>query len=141
MVTRSPETEDLLQKGQEYAQRIRDRNDIIIKDMEISNKIDRLEKLVNAILREVDVNPKQGEKLGTFMNDYLFATEKLLEAYIEHGAKAVKGNNTEVVQMEISDSIDSLNETFETLLGRFCQEQEREATREAYAMEGTTKQD
>ena len=140
MKDRTPETEELLQQGQEYVEKIRDCNDII-KDKEISKKLDRMERVVATIFHEVDVNPAQATKLGVFMNYYLPTTEKLLEAYMDLDEKGVKGKSTEKTQAEISEALDSINEAFEGLLGRFYQEQERDVTSEIYAMEVIMKQE
>ena len=140
MKERTPETEDLMQQGQEYVEKIRDSNDII-KDKDISKKLDRMERVVAAIFHEVDVNPAQASKLSVFMNYYLPTTEKLLEEYIDLDEKGVKGKNTEKTQAEISRALDSINEAFEGLLGRFYQEQERDVTSEIYAMEVIMKQE
>ena len=140
MKKRTPETEDLLQQGQEYVEKIRDSNDII-KDKEISKKLDRMERVVATIFHEVDVNPAQANKLGVFMNYYLPTTEKLLESYIDLDEKTIGKASTEKTKLEISRALDSINEAFEGLLGRFYQEQERDVTSEIYAMEVIMKQE
>ena len=140
MKKRTPETEDLLQQGHEYVEKIRDSNDII-KDKEISKKLDRMERVVATIFHEVDVNPAQANKLGVFMNYYLPTTEKLLESYIDLDEKTIGKASTEKTKLEISRALDSINEAFEGLLGRFYQEQERDVTSEIYAMEVIMKQE
>ena len=140
MKERSRETEELLQQGEEYIGKIRDSNEII-KDKEISKKLDRMERVVATIFHEVDINPAQAKKLGVFLEYYLPTTEKLLESYIELDEKAVKGKHTEQTKKDISKALDSINNAFEGLLDRFYQEQEREVVSEIFAMETIMKQE
>ncbi len=140
MMGRTPETEELLEKGREYIEKIHDSNDII-KDKEISKKLDRMERVVSAIFHEVDVNPSQANKLGLLMGYYLPTTEKLLEAYMEMDEKQVRGKYTEKTLNEISNAIDSINDAFEGLLDRFYREQERDIVSEIYAMDAIMKQE
>lgn len=134
MKTRSKETEDLLEQGREYVQKIRDCNDII-KDKDISDKLDRMEKVVASIFHEVDINPAQSDKLGVFMGYYLPTTEKLLESYIEMGERRVKGQALTKSQKDISSALDSINGAFESLLERFFVEQEIDIASDISAME------
>lgn len=117
------ETKDLLSQGEEYIGKIRDCNDII-KDKEVSEKLDRMEKVVSAIFHEVDINPSQADKLGVFINYYLPATEKLLESYLDIDKNQSKGGSLLKEQRDITQAIDSINNVFESLLERFYEEQE-----------------
>lgn len=140
MNVRTKETEELLEQDQEYVEKIRDTNDLI-KDKEISNKLDRMEKVVAAIFHEVDINPAQSNKLGVFMGDYLPTTEKLLEAYLELDEKEVKGKSVKKTKVDISNALDSINIAFESLLERFYEEQERDISSDIFAMEAIMKQE
>lgn len=140
MNVRTKETEELLEQGQEYVEKIRDTNDLI-KDKEISNKLDRMEKVVAAIFHEVDINPAQSNKLGVFMGYYLPTTEKLLEAYLELDEKEVKGKSVKKTKVDISNALDSINIAFESLLERFYEEQERDISSDIFAMEAIMKQE
>lgn len=140
MNVRTKETEELLEQGQEYVEKIRDTNDLI-KDKEISNKLDRMEKVVAAIFHEVDINPAQSNKLGVFMGYYLPTTEKLLEAYLELDEKEVKGKSIKKTKQDISKALDSINIAFESLLERFYEEQERDISSDIFAMEAIMKQE
>lgn len=140
MNMRTKETEELLEQGQEYVEKIRDTNDLI-KDKEISNKLDRMEKVVAAIFHEVDINPVQSNKLGVFMGYYLPTTEKLLEAYVQLDEKEVKGKSAKKTKVDISKALDSINIAFESLLERFYEEQERDISSDIFAMEAIMKQE
>ena len=134
MKTRTKETEEILEQGREYVQKIRDCNDII-KDKSISDKLDRMEKVVSAIFHEVDINPAQSNKLGVFIGYYLPTTEKLLESYIDIDEKKVKGRALQNAQRDISNALDSINDAFESLLERFFEEQELDVASDISAME------
>lgn len=131
---RTPETEKLLEQGQEYIDKIRDCNDII-KDKEVSLKLSQMEKVVAAIFHEVDINPNQASKLGLFISYYLPTTEKLLEKYMDIDEKQVKGKSLKKAQKDITDALDSINNAFESLLERFYQEQEIDVAGDISAME------
>ncbi len=140
MKERTRETEELLEQGEEYIAKIRDCNDII-KDKEVSEKLDRMEKVVSAIFHEVDINPAQANKLGLFINYYLPTTEKLLESYIDIDDKQVKGKTLQKTQRDITQALDSINNAFESLLERFYEEQEIDVASDISAMEIIMKQE
>lgn len=140
MKTRTKETEELLSLGEEYIGKIRDSNDII-KDKDVTGKLDRMESVISAIFHEVDVNPAQAAKLGVFINYYLPTTEKLLTTYIDIEEKQVKGKNLQKTQRDIRNALDSINNAFEALLERFYEEQEIDVASEISAMEIIMKQE
>lgn len=133
MKIRTKETEELLAQGEEYIGKIRDSNDII-KDREVSAKLDQMERVVSAIFHEVDINPAQANKLGVFVNYYLPTTEKLLESYMEIDEKQVKGKSLQKTQRDITQALDSINNAFESLLERFYEEQELDVASDISAM-------
>ena len=136
---RPKEIEDLLRQGREHVAKICDYNDAI-KDKDVSEKLDRMEKLVAAIFHEVDINPSQAGKLSMFMNYYLPTTEKLLEAYADIDEKNIKGERLKKVQMDIVKALDSINDAFEILLERFYEEQEIDIASDISVMEKVMKQ-
>ena len=140
MKERSKEMENILSKGQQYVAKIHESNDII-KDKVISKKLDRMEKVVSMIFHEVDINPKQADKLGMFMNYYLPTTEKLLEAYIEIDEKQIKGKTLEKTKKDIESALDKIIDSFEGLLDKFYQEQDLDISSDISAMEIIMKQE
>lgn len=140
MQGRTQETEELLAQGEECLARIKDCNDII-KDKDVSDELDQMEKVVSAIFHEADVNPSQANRLGVFINRYLPTIEKLLESYIDMDEKKLKGNDIHNTQKEITKALDLINGAFESLLERFYEEQETDMVRDISAMEIVTKQE
>ena len=140
MNERSKELEDILEQGREYIAKIHASNDII-KDKVISQKLDRMEKVVEMIFHEVDINPKQADKLGMFMSYYLPTTEKLLESYINISEKQIQGRTLKKTKEEIEKVLDKIIESFETLLDKFYQEQELDITSDITTIEMLMKQE
>ena len=110
MEERSENIQSILNQGNIYIQAIRDSN-AIIKDKEISQKLDKMEQIVTTLFHEVDINPGQAGKL-----------DKLLKAYIELGEKNVIGSNARKMRKEIEETLDTLNHAFEGILDKFYQE-------------------
>lgn len=140
MPGRTQETEELLAQGEECLARIKDCNDII-KDKDVSDELDQMEKVVSAIFHEADVNPSQANRLGVFINRYLPTIEKLLKSYIDVDEKKLKSNDIHNTQKEITQALDLINSAFESLLERFYEEQETDMVRDISAMEIVTKQE
>jgi formaldehyde-activating enzyme involved in methanogenesis len=140
MKGRTKEISKIMEMGQEYIDKIHDSNEII-KDKVISQKLDRMENVVSMIFHEVDVNPKQADKLGLFLNYYLPTTEKLLEAYIDIDEKGVKGETLDKTKLNIEKSLDTINSSFEGILDRFYQEQDIDIASDISAMEIMMKQE
>jgi hypothetical protein len=140
MKERSKEMTQIMESGKSYVDKIHQSNDII-KDKVISQKLDRMETIVAMIFHEVDINPKQADKLGLFLNYYLPTTEKLLNAYIDLDEKQVKGKSLDKAKSEIENSLDTINSSFESILDRFYQEQEMDIASDISAMEIMMKQD
>lgn len=140
MKERSRTMQEIMNSGQRYIDKIHNSNDII-KDKKISEKLYRMEKIVSTIFHEVDINPKQADKLGLFLNYYLPTTEKLLEAYIELDEKEIKGKALRKTQNEIEVSLDTINSSFEGLLDKFYQEKELDIVSDITAMEVIMKQE
>ena len=140
MRSRDSTIKDMLEEGQQYKEKIQDCNDLI-KDRDISKKLDRMERIIEAIFHEVEINPSQASKLGVFMNYYLPTTEKLLESYLDMGEKRVKGKAVKKALADINCALDSINDAFEGLLERFYEEQELDVASDISAMETIMKQE
>lgn len=134
MEERSDEIQKIIDIGQEYVEKIRNSNHLI-KDKEISLKLNKLEKLVSAIFREVDLNPKQSNKLGMFINYYLPTTEKLLNVYIDIDEKKIEGSNISKAKKDIEQAIDMLIVSFEGILNQFYESIEMDISGEIAVME------
>lgn len=138
--SRTAETQKILDEGQEYVGKIR-RYNAIIKDKEVSDKLDRMEKLVSMIFHEIDVNPSLADKLGLFLNYYLPTTEKLLNSYVDVYESGVNGIYETQMRKEIDGALDSVNDAFEKIIDDFYASREMDISSEIKVMKQMMKQD
>ncbi|HJD47991.1 MAG TPA: 5-bromo-4-chloroindolyl phosphate hydrolysis family protein [Candidatus Mediterraneibacter norfolkensis] len=117
----SPEVQQIIKAGDEYVKKIREANDAIPGE-EISNKISRMEMLVDRIFDRVEQNPETVDDIHRLMDYYLPTTIKLLEAYEELDAQPVQGENIISSKQEIEKTLDTLNAAFEKLLDDLFQD-------------------
>lgn len=117
----SPEVQKVIHQGEEYVGKIRKCNDDIPGE-EISQKIYRIEILVDKIFDRVEQNPKCVSDIRKLMDYYLPTTVKLLEAYAQMDAQPAGGENIQTAKKEIEATLDTLNMAFEKLLDSLFQE-------------------
>ena len=111
----SPETQEVLRKGNEFLVKIRESNDAIPGE-EISAKISRMEMIVQKIFERAGEHPEVIPDLKKMMDYYLPMTVKLLDAYEDMDGQPVQGENITASKKEIEETIDTLNVAFEKLL-------------------------
>ena len=134
-----PEVRQILGKGSEYIQKIRSANDAI-EDREISDKLDRMQKIVTKIFEEVKAKPSVARKLNLFMEYYLPTTEKLMTAYIELDKQPIQGENIKSAKHEIVNSLDVVNDAYEKLLDSFFHEQAMDVSTDISVMKTMMRQ-
>lgn len=117
----SPEVQKIIEQGDLYVEKIRKCNDAIL-GKEISDKISRMETLVDRIFDRVEQNPESVADIHRLMDYYLPTTIKLLEAYEELDAQPVGGENIQNSKKEIEATLDTLNTAFEKLLDDLFQD-------------------
>jgi 5-bromo-4-chloroindolyl phosphate hydrolysis protein len=118
----SPEVQEVLDKGNEFLDKIHKSNDAI-PGVEISAKISRMELIVEKIFERAQKHPEIIPDLKKMMNYYLPMTVKLLDAYEEMDRMPVQGENIKSSKKEIEDTLDTLNQAFEKLLDSVFQGQ------------------
>ena len=118
----SAELKEVLDKGSEYVKLIREVNDDI-PGREVSDKLEKMEKIVSKIFETVRENPEQADKLSMFMDYYLPTTAKLIIAYRDMDRKEVQGENIMSAKQEIENTLDMINEAFEKLFDSMFKEQ------------------
>ena len=111
----TPEVQAVLDRGEAFIAQIRKCNDAI-PGKEISEKISRMELIVQRIFQRVDTNPEVVPDLKKMMDYYLPMTVKLLNAYAEMDAQPVQGETMISSKREIEATLDTLNLAFEKLL-------------------------
>ena len=118
----SAELKEVLDKGSGYVKLIREVNDDI-PGREVSDKLEKMEKIVSKIFETVRENPEQADKLSMFMDYYLPTTAKLIMAYRDMDRKEVQGENIIAAKQEIENTLDMINEAFEKLFDSMFKEQ------------------
>lgn len=111
----TPETREILNKGNEYIEQIRRSNDAIPGE-EISRKISRMEEIVRQIFQRAEAHPEVIPDLKKLMDYYLPMTIKLLNAYEDMDKQIFEGENIRNSKKEIEAALDTLNEAFTQLL-------------------------
>lgn len=117
----SPEVREVIREGEEYVRKIRECNDAIPGE-EISEKIYRIEKVVDRIFDRVEQHPESVSDLHRLMDYYLPTTVKLLKAYESLDAEPVQGENIISSKQEIEKTLDTLNIAFAKLLDSLFEE-------------------
>ena len=112
----------LLKEGNDYIAFVRHINDIIPDTEEMSNKLYRLEDIMNRIFTQVKKDPDSADELNKFMNYYLPTTKKLLDAYVELDKQPGTVENIAKTKREIDEAMDTINEAFENLLNSMFQD-------------------
>lgn len=112
---------EILDEGYEYIDFVRHVNDVIPDTEEFSNKLYRLEEIMNRIFAQIKKDPNSAEELQKLMNYYLPTTKKLLTAYVELYNQPDL-DNIRQTKREIETAIDTINEAFENLLDSMFQD-------------------
>ncbi len=107
--------------GRDYIKQIGDISSSIDKE-EISKKLNRLQNIINQILKYVEQNPKKLQEVDRFAKHYLPMTLKLLNAYKELNEQPVRGDNIRNAKNEIEKTLDTINNAFEKLLDDLFEE-------------------
>lgn len=108
------ELQKIAEDGKRYMQRIREANDAI-PDTEISNKLYRMELIVEKIFDYAKKNPDQIPQLRRFMEYYMPTTDKLVNAYKEFDTQPIQGENIKNAKAEIAKALDTINYAYEKL--------------------------
>lgn len=104
----------IINDGEMYMQHIREANDAI-PDMEISNKLYRMELIIRKIFDYVRSHPEQISQLRRFIDYYMPTTDKLVNAYREFEEQPIQGDNIKTAKLEISKALDTINDAYEKL--------------------------
>ena len=113
--SRLSQVQEVLDKGNAFVAEIRRCNDLI-PGYEISEKISRIEVIVQRIFDRAGAHPEIIPDLKKMMDYYLPMTVKLLNAYADMDAQPVQGETIRSSKREIEQTLDTLNLAFEKLL-------------------------
>ena len=120
-VTHTPQVQEVLDRGDAYIAQIRRCNDAI-PGQAISEKISRIEMIVQRIFDRAEEHPEIIPDLKKMMDYYLPMTVKLLNAYAEMDSQPIQGETIQASKREIEATLDTLNLAFEKLLDELFQD-------------------
>lgn len=112
---------DSMEEGKNYIRQIKEVNDAI-PEVELSNKLYRLEMVISKIFDYVAQHPDQMPEIRKFMSYYLPTTLKLMNAYKEFDLQSIQGENISTAKLEIRNTLDTINLAFEKLLDSLFQD-------------------
>ena len=136
----SSEVREILKEGESYLAMVRRANEEIPGD-EMSDKLVKLEDIMNRIFAQVRKEPKSAQDLRKFMNYYLPTTQKLLTAYVELDKQKEDIANVANTKREIESAMDTINEAFENLLDSLFEEVAWDVSSDISAMRAMMAQD
>ena len=117
----APDVQEVLDRGNAYLEKIRQSNDAI-PGHEVSEKISRMELIVQKIFERATEHPEIIPDLKRLMDYYLPMTIKLLNAYEDMDSQPVQGENISNSKREIEAALDTLNQAFEKLFDSIFQD-------------------
>ena len=137
----SAASSDLLERGRQYVARVRQVNDEIPDTDAMSDKLYRLEEIMNRIFDKVKKQPQSAGDLRKFMDYYLPTTDKLLTAYVELDRQPDNLDNVARTKSEISTALDQINDGFEKLLDSMFSDMAMDISSDISVMNTMMKQD
>lgn len=105
----------VIEHGNACIKQLKEANDAIPGE-EISQKLNRLESVIDKIFEYVAKHPEQLPEIQKFMDYYLPTTLKLVNAYREFAFQPVERETITSAKSEIETTLDTINHAFETLL-------------------------
>lgn len=140
------EVHEVIAEGQNIIRQINEAN-IAIEGAVISEKLDRLEKVITKIFEFIEENPDGLPEIRKFMGYYLPTTLKLVSVYQDLDAEPIQGANIMATKKEIEDTLDTISHAFENLLDSFYEDTAMDVSTDIsvlntmLAQEGLTKRD
>ena len=130
----------IIQEGNQFVRKIHRYNDRI-PDPDMSEKLFRLENIVQRIFEYVEKNPESASDLHKLMNYYLPTIEKLLDAYVDLDRHPSGSENIERTRKEIEEAVDTVNVAFDNLFNDLFQDTAWDISSDISVMKTMMKQD
>ena len=137
---RPEEIQKYIDEGKRYIDKIQQDNDLI-KDKDISNQLDQMEKTVSVIFEEFDINPENADELALLLQYYLPTTEKLLQSYIHIDEQASGTDIEKNTKQEIIKSLNNTNRAYERILEQIFKQKEIDFSSDIDALSAMLKQE
>lgn len=136
----SGEIRQMIETGKGYVRILREANDAIPGE-HISAKLSKLETVISLIFETVEKHPEQIGEMERFMDYYLPTTVKLVNAYRDFDSVNMAGGNVETAKQEIENTLDTINQAFESLLDNLYADAALDASTDASVLQTMLKQD
>lgn len=107
---------EVIEEGSRYIRTLREDNDRIPDDDDMSDKLYLLENTIKKIVAAARSHPESAPDLRRVTDYYLPTTDKLVKAYIELSGDHVTGDNIEESKRQIMDALDMINDAFGKIL-------------------------
>ncbi len=138
--TGNPEVDELLEKGREMITEIRRENDLI-PDSSLSDKLDILEKQCAEIFRTVYDKPNKASQIRKFMDYYLPTTLKMVKGYRMLDERGVTGQDAVYARNRIDDALGVVLQGCEKMLDKLYQDDVLDLTTDIDVLEQMLKRD
>ena len=133
----SPEQADelrqMIAEGNSYITRVHELNDLIPGEV-MSEKLDRLEGLLNEIFARVKEQPDQMSKMHELMDYYLPTAIKIVEAYSEYDDVSEPGPEMVKAQSDIENTVETINGALSKLLNNLFKDSVWDVTTDAQVL-------
>ncbi len=138
--TGNPEVDELLEKGREMIADIRRENDLIPDDS-LSDKLDILENKCDEIFRAVYDKPNKASQIRKFMDYYLPTTLKMVRGYRMLDERGVTGQEAVYARNRIDDALLVVLQGCEKMLDKLYQDDVLDLTTDIDVLEQMLKRD
>lgn len=138
--TGDPEIDELLSRGREMIQEIRKENDLI-PDSSLSDKLDKLENQCAEIFRAVYDKPHKASQIRKFMEYYLPTTLKMVKGYRMLDERGVTGAEATSAKNRIDDALLVVLQGCEKMLDKLYQDDVLDLTTDIDVLEQMLKRD
>ncbi|MBQ8640171.1 MAG: 5-bromo-4-chloroindolyl phosphate hydrolysis family protein [Lachnospiraceae bacterium] len=116
-----PKLQEAMEDGVRYMAIIRQVNDELPEPV-ISEKLDKLEKVIGLIFIRLQKTPEKLPSMKRFTDYYLPTTIKLVEAYREFEKGEIETDRIKASKAEIEQTLDTINLAFEQMLDSLYEE-------------------
>ena len=138
--TGDPAVDELLEQGREMIEAIRKENDLI-PDSSLSDKLDILEKQCAEIFRTVYDKPNKAPQIRKFMDYYLPTTLKMVRGYRMFDERGVTGQDAVYARNRIDDALGVVLQGCEKMLDKLYQDDVLDLTTDIDVLEQMLKRD
>ena len=138
--TGDPQIDELLSRGREMIQEIRKENDLI-PDSSLSDKLDKLENQCAEIFRAVYDKPHKASQIRKFMEYYLPTTLKMVKGYRMLDERGVNGAEAMAAKNRIDDALLVVLQGCEKMLDKLYQDDVLDLTTDIDVLEQMLRRD